>query len=32
MSKIDAHTLSILQNPAVLAVSQDPEGSLAFRI
>lgn len=32
MSKIDPPTLSILQNPAVLAVSQDPMGLSAFRI
>jgi alpha-galactosidase len=32
MTKIDASTLSILQNTAVLAVSQDPEGSSANRI
>lgn len=32
MSSIDAATLSILQNPAVLAVSQDPETSSAVRI
>ncbi|KAL4898798.1 alpha-galactosidase/alpha-n-acetylgalactosaminidase [Aspergillus ambiguus] len=31
MTKIDAKTLSILQNPAVLAVSQDPLGSVAIR-
>lgn len=32
MSSIDAATLSILQNPAVLAVSQDPVTSSAVRI
>ena len=32
MTKIDGPTLSILQNTAVLAVSQDPEGSSAVRI
>lgn len=32
MTKIDAPTLSILQNSAVLAVSQDPEGSSAVRV
>lgn len=32
MTKIDAPTLSILQNTAVLAVSQDPLGSSARRI
>ncbi|KAK2766220.1 hypothetical protein FQN54_007736 [Arachnomyces sp. PD_36] len=31
MKKIDARTLSILQNPAVLAVSQDPLGTSAVR-
>ncbi|KAF9884786.1 hypothetical protein FE257_001276 [Aspergillus nanangensis] len=31
MTKIDAKTLSILQNPAVLAVSQDPLGSTPSR-
>lgn len=32
MKQIDAPTLSILQNTAVLAVSQDPVGSSAVRI
>ncbi|KAF7717889.1 Alpha-galactosidase [Penicillium ucsense] len=32
MTKIDGPTLSILQNTAVLAVSQDPKGSSAVRI
>ncbi|KAJ5437849.1 Alpha-galactosidase [Penicillium daleae] len=32
MTKIDGPTLSILQNTAVLAVSQDPQGSSAVRI
>lgn len=32
LSKIDPPTLSILQNPAVLAVSQDPVGSSVNRI
>lgn len=32
MSSIDAATLSILQNTAVLAVSQDPETSSAVRV
>ncbi|KAJ5100711.1 Alpha-galactosidase [Penicillium angulare] len=32
MTSIDAQTLSILQNTAVLAVSQDPESSSAVRI
>lgn len=32
MSQIDSATLSILQNTAVLAVSQDPEASSAVRI
>ena len=32
MTSIDAQTLSILQNTAVLAVSQDPEASSAVRI
>lgn len=32
MTKIDGQTLSILQNTAVLAVSQDPEASSAVRI
>ncbi|KAJ5166179.1 Alpha-galactosidase [Penicillium canariense] len=32
MTKIDPSTLSILQNTAVLAVSQDPKGSSAVRI
>ncbi|KAJ5699046.1 Alpha-galactosidase [Penicillium macrosclerotiorum] len=32
MTKIDASTLSILQNTAVLAVSQDPEASTAVRM
>lgn len=32
MTKIDASTLSILQNTAVLAVSQDPEASTALRM
>ncbi|KAH8695022.1 alpha-galactosidase/alpha-n-acetylgalactosaminidase [Talaromyces proteolyticus] len=32
MTKIDAQTLSILQNPAVLAISQDPMGSSVSRI
>ncbi|KOS42391.1 hypothetical protein ACN38_g6717 [Penicillium nordicum] len=32
MNKIDPSTLSILQNPAVLAVSQDPKGEPASRI
>lgn len=32
MTKIDAATFSILQNPAVLAVSQDSAGSSAVRI
>lgn len=32
MSKIDSSTLSILQNPVVLAVSQDPKGEPASRI
>lgn len=31
MKKIDAKTLSILQHPAILAVSQDPLGSSAVR-
>lgn len=31
MRKMDAATLSILSNPAVIAVSQDPAGSAAFR-
>ena len=31
MKEIDARTLSILQHPAVLAVSQDPLGSSAIR-
>lgn len=32
MTAIDAPTLSILQNPAVLAISQDPAGSSVSRI
>lgn len=32
MSKIDSGTLSILQNPAVLAISQDPNGEPATRV
>jgi alpha-galactosidase len=32
MTDIDAPTLSILQNPAVLAISQDPTGSSVSRI
>lgn len=32
MTEIDAPTLSILQNPAVLAISQDPAGSSVSRI
>ncbi|CRG86171.1 Alpha-galactosidase [Talaromyces islandicus] len=32
MTSIDAPTLSILQNPAVLAISQDPAGSSVSRI
>jgi alpha-galactosidase len=32
MSKIDAATLSILQNPGVLAISQDSQGSSVNRI
>lgn len=32
MTKIDGPTLSILQNTAVLAVSQDPQGSSAVRV
>jgi alpha-galactosidase len=32
MTKIDPQTLSILQNPAVLTVSQDPMGTSAVRI
>jgi alpha-galactosidase len=32
LTKIDPPTLSILQNPAVLAVSQDPSGSSVNRI
>lgn len=32
MTKIDGPTLSILQNTAVLAVSQDPQASSAVRI
>lgn len=32
MDKLSARDLSILNNPAVIAVSQDPRGSSAVRV